>query len=881
MSLQNNNNSENVVTIKRVIATTIGAALIIGHIGLSPAIADEDHIITEIADSQPDECFIDFGDNEPLVNGECEEGTPKTNEAYVWGLTQSNGKLYFGTGANIHCLVTGTYLGSTSSTLRDLGGVDDYVCELGDGADSPLPDVFKDWRPPSIYSQDISSGKLTKLNSQMDVASQQRAATTVGIRAAGAVGNLVYLGGPSLTGGINLFVFNSSTGAFVESATIDGYRNIRTLKPYQGSMVAGVAKVGGSGAALVFSDSQNPLSFNESFVTTAGEIAEFEFYEDRMYFGTWPTSTATVATVASTDLITDMDDFGSEGSGEIIWQASDYEPDEAIVHTYGVGAMKFFNGKLYFGTMHVPLTSLNAVLDKYEELELSLEDEDYLAAFLGSLRSTALFEYDPDSPMGWDDSSFQNNPNLVFGDPALPTFDYSEQFVIFEYTSTGEFLPDLALSGFNNPFNNYMWAMSEYDDELYIGTMDWSYLLIPVFGEFVNETSEENPLLGPEFFNPVEFLGQILQTITSNLLTEEELSGNVSDTALENFGFFLYEVVQGFLLALQSTGNLDGTSVASTVDQLIDDIDELYTLADDGIDNETYDQALALAVSINNDLAELITFFESDVLSAIDFLEPLSYGADVMALNAEGQIRMVSNDGLGNYLNYGIRTMTTAPGEGLFLGTANPMNLQVEGGWELYRLSERVASPFSAPVPFAGPVVTTVAEGPANQTVSVEGRNLHLVESIEVDGIEVSVTAEEDRLSFTIPEELSAGDYSITFHHQSGSMLKENSLRVLSRVISAEESGIQGWTKRISETQAKIYVKNPQGQGKIQFFVDGEEIAWIRAEDSSDPKLRTITEGPMAGTSYLVRTVDLQPGKNALEIYQDGERIWRAAYTRQ
>lgn len=58
----------------------------------------------KITEASPDECF--FGvENEnnqyPLPNG-CTQGSqPKRNEAYVWGLTQFEDNIFFGTGANI------------------------------------------------------------------------------------------------------------------------------------------------------------------------------------------------------------------------------------------------------------------------------------------------------------------------------------------------------------------------------------------------------------------------------------------------------------------------------------------------------------------------------------------------------------------------------------------------------------------------------------------------------------------------------------------------------------------------------------------------------------------------------------------------------------
>jgi len=102
---------------------------------------------------------------------------------------------------------------------------------------------------------------------------------------------------------------------------------------------------------------------------------------------------------------------------------------------------------------------------------------------------------------------------------------------------------------------------------------------------------------------------------------------------------------------------------------------------------------------------------------------------------------------------------------------------------------------------------------------------------------------------------------------------------------AVDPSDFNGWTKRMVDAagaptaEVKFYAKNAIGAGKVQFMLNGREIAWVRAIEATDPKLRTVTAGPMAGVSYLVRTITLQPGKNALEIYVDGERVRRVAYT--
>lgn len=65
------------------------------------------------------------------------------------------------------------------------------------------------------------------------------------------------------------------------------------------------------------------------------------------------------------------------------------------------------------------------------------------------------------------------------------------------------------------------------------------------------------------------------------------------------------------------------------------------------------------------------------------------YGADLWRfVDPEKPARPEDTGGAGNYLNYGIRTMlTSSDGRTVYIGTANPMNLEEKGGWELRRLT--------------------------------------------------------------------------------------------------------------------------------------------------------------------------------------------------
>jgi len=87
----------------------------------------------------------------------------------------------------------------------------------------------------------------------------------------------------------------------------------------------------------------------------------------------------------------------------------------------------------------------------------------------------------------------------------------------------------------------------------------------------------------------------------------------------------------------------------------------------------------------------------------------------------------------------------------------------------------------------------------------------------------------------------------------------------------------RGWTKFLDATnELKIYARDVVGAGKIQFMVNGRELAWIRAVDATDPKLNVANDGMVR--SVFVR--DMLVGRNVIEIYQGNVRLDRRIFTR-
>ena len=200
----------------------------------------------------------------------------------------------------------------------------------------------------------------------------------------------------------------------------------------------------------------------------------------------------------------------------------------------------------------------------------------------------------------------------------------------------------------------------------------------------------------------------------------------------------------------------------------------------------------------------------------------------------------------------------------------------------LYAVWEEAASGgFSAPTPFDGPVITTDFSGDSftvGENVTISGTGLDDISSVRFGDTEASVTASENSASFVVPD-VEPGPYTLTIESSNGSIGLQQQVTVLASgevVIGDEADETKGWTSKLNVSEVKMYAKNIQIGSKYQFFVNGEEIAWVRKNSETDIEGSNLRQA--LGTDYMVRTVELMPGKNALEVFIDGTRVWRAAY---
>ncbi|MDD5222355.1 MAG: hypothetical protein PHE84_00060 [bacterium] len=446
-----------------------------------------------LAKAKPDECFYGKGDPrnayDPSLELPCPEpATAKVNQSYVWGITKSGDNLWFGTGANVLCLVMGNYFGTTSTSSRKRSKPA-YICEMGASQflAGALPAIIGDWRPPYLYSYNTKNGTLTDIGSGLPSQDLMRLQMTLGIRSAGTLGDVVFFGGPAmnLAGGINIFAFNVKDGSFLASATLSAYNNIRKWAVAKGVLYTTVGNVDNSafgGTVLRWDGSvSNPMIFTE-VGKLDGAGAEIIYHEGRVFVSTWPGREMAMSDIADAKIAglwmspplpkggltaADADQWTK------VWKASDYEPDEITALTYAGGGMASFDGYLYWGTMHVPLYAAYAQRQYYSSKANYPTDKTFrTTTTYGTWRAISIFR----------GKNFDSQPQieLLYGESTLPKYTYNDDTQSGDWTIVPNNMGGVAglygHSGFGNRYNNYTWSMAVYKDELYVGTMDWAFL---------------------------------------------------------------------------------------------------------------------------------------------------------------------------------------------------------------------------------------------------------------------------------------------------------------------------------------------------------------------------------------------------------------------
>ncbi|MGA5301498.1 hypothetical protein ACPCHT_16330 [Nucisporomicrobium flavum] len=438
-------------------------------LAVSPTTVAQADTFELLGKAAADECFAGIGQPYP-AGPPCAEGKPKVNQAYVWGLTRAGQQVWFGTGANTHCLTSGTSLATSEPVVND-----NYVCEYGESqvarTHPAVPDALGDVRAPQAWLYDATTGSLTNRSGDITAASDvdaRRLRSTLGLRAAGTLNGVVLFAGPNLTSTLNVFAFDAATKRYLGSHTFAQYGNARTFLAAGGSLYLGVG-IGpdGSlgGAVLRWRGNRLTPFLFERVGTLPAQAADLAYQDGRLYATTWstakPTTDAQLAGVwRSPELSLNT---GDTGAWTQVWNAGKYETDPLIKGTYGLGGVAAYGGWVYWGSMHVPLKATKVHQTTYPQTT----PEGQRAQVRFTQRATSIWR-------GRNLGTPQQEIELLYGESALPR--YTPETGTWAAVPTG-WTARYGRSGFGNTFNNYTWRMTVAGDRLYVGTMDWSYLV--------------------------------------------------------------------------------------------------------------------------------------------------------------------------------------------------------------------------------------------------------------------------------------------------------------------------------------------------------------------------------------------------------------------
>jgi hypothetical protein len=195
------------------------------------------------------------------------------------------------------------------------------------------------------------------------------------------------------------------------------------------------------------------------------------------------------------------------GGWKVVWAQSEYEVEPAA---FVLGGARASCGSwLYWATMQVP--GMGA-LDFCEQHPCT-EPTDMLAAFLGTLRPTAIFR-------GKDCGTKNQEVELLYGSPYLPKYDEATaEWTIVPNNMGGEW-PSYGFAGINNLCNTYTWWMNHYHGRLFVGTFDWLYLGVGAVQHLLGvQIPEKLYALGTNFFGAdfYRFVSQDLPALPISL----------------------------------------------------------------------------------------------------------------------------------------------------------------------------------------------------------------------------------------------------------------------------------------------------------------------------------------------------------------------------
>lgn len=455
--------------------------------------------------ASPDNKYVPEGLSESALeeikqNG----GQGKRNGSYVWGMGTYKDKLFWSTNNNYLCMQG--YGNFVQPGKGDNAPYENscWVCEYGQSAyakeayaEGDENSKYADIRPPRIYSYDTKTGIVTDITPS--IADYPLLKNCQGLRSCGVHNGVVFFGGPGLYASDwdskvsaafvaydadNDRILSTSSMANVDGCKVVNVRRWRVINNVLYVTVGLTHPTTGKkiGALLRwYGDKNDPWKFHIVGLVDK-EAAELAYFNNRIYIGTW-------GTVSAVNVSPELPEGGFTPVGinsdmwPEIWTTESAEPTKTLGRSLtSVAGFHEWRDHLYWGVFCPNYYILSSALATYGDLT----SPDALAFILGNYRTPSFWRLDKD-----------NTCEMLYGDTSnpKPVYNWKGNIEKWELEPNG-LTAKWGRGGFGNLCTIYVWAMQQYNDNLYIGTMDLSNLAV----------AAASKLLGGESFDTLSKL---------------------------------------------------------------------------------------------------------------------------------------------------------------------------------------------------------------------------------------------------------------------------------------------------------------------------------------------------------------------------------------
>lgn len=448
--------------------------------------------------ASPDNKYVPEGLSESALEEIKQKGGQgKRNGSYVWGMGTYKDKLFWSTNNNYLCMQG--YGNFVQPGKGDNAPYENscWVCEYGQSAyakeayeEGDENSKYADIRPPRMYSYDTKTGIVTDITPS--IADYPLLKNCQGLRSCGVHNGVVFFGGPGLYASdwdskvsAAFVAYDADNDRILSTSSMDNVDGCKVVNVRRWRVINNVLYVtvglthpttGKKIGALLrwYGDKNDPWNFHIVGLVDK-EAAELAYFNNRIYIGTW-------GTVSAVNVSPELPEGGFTPVGinsdmwPEIWTTESAEPTKTLGRSLtSVAGFHEWRDHLYWGVFCPNYYILSSALATYGDLT----SPDALAFILGNYRTPSFWRLDKD-----------NTCEMLYGDTSnpKPVYNWKGNIEKWELEPNG-LTAKWGRGGFGNLCTIYVWALQQYNDNLYIGTMDLSNLAVAAASKLLGDES--------------------------------------------------------------------------------------------------------------------------------------------------------------------------------------------------------------------------------------------------------------------------------------------------------------------------------------------------------------------------------------------------------